>query len=131
MPHDQEVTQLVASAWPWGHTPGGHSWPHECPEEDLGAGGRSPSLQPARESGAEWERPRQREGLSPGAGARQGLTATVRAGRWAKGRPGRAQGAGRGEASPKASALGPASRTGQSPELRPTWAPETPKTRNP
>lgn len=35
MPHDQEVTQLVASAWPWGHTPGGHSWPHECPEEDL------------------------------------------------------------------------------------------------
>lgn len=66
MPCDQEVTQLVASAWPWGHTPGGHSWPHECLEEDLGAGDQSPSLQPARESEAEWKRPRQREGLSPG-----------------------------------------------------------------
>lgn len=47
------------------------------------------------------------------------------------GRPGWVQGEGRGEASPKVSASGPASRTEQSPELRPTWAPETMKAWNP
>lgn len=66
MPRDQEVMQLMTSAWPWGNTPGGHPWPHECPGEDLGAGDQSPSLQPARESGVEWKRPQQQEGLIPG-----------------------------------------------------------------